>query len=121
MRFISTVMKAKILSGFTPRWMENHPRYDYCRAAFLSVPMWIKRRDLTPFYEEARRLTRETGVKHVVDHIVPLKHPFVSGLTVPWNMQVIPAHCNDHKRNKWHPDQVELPLKVIPEQLTLSL
>lgn len=119
MRFISTAMKAKLLAGYSPAWLLNHPRKSYCMAAFLSVPPWVKRRDFAPLYAEARRLTKVTGKAHVVDHIVPLNHPYVCGLTVPWNMAVVPKHVNDHKRNKWHPDQTAMELVVVPEQLTL--
>lgn len=49
--------------------------------------------------DEARRLTRETGIEHVLDHIVPLVHPKVCGLTVPWNLQVMTRHRNGQKSN----------------------
>lgn len=37
-------------------------------------------------YEDARRLTRETGVEHHVDHVIPLAK---GGPHLPWNLQVI--------------------------------
>lgn len=36
-----------------------------------------------------------------VDHIIPLNHPDVCGLHVPWNMQVIPKCLNLKKTNKF--------------------
>jgi len=47
-------------------------------------------------------LNPSTGVPHVLDHIIPVDHPLVCGLTVPWNMQVIDAPLNAKKGNKLH-------------------
>jgi len=67
----------------------------------LSVPSWVDKEELKKFYTEAKRLTQETGIKHHVDHIVPLKHKDVCGLHVPWNLQVITMTENVSKRNKF--------------------
>ena len=45
----------------------------------------------TPFYAESRRLTRETGIQHHVDHIVPLAK---GGLHCQTNLQVLTASEN---------------------------
>ncbi len=37
-------------------------------------------------YEDARRLSRETGVRHHVDHIIPLVR---GGPHLPWNLQIL--------------------------------
>ena len=61
---------------------------------------WVRNEDLIPWYEMAKALTRKTGIKHVVDHIIPLTHKDVSGLHVPWNLQVIPEIDNLRKHNR---------------------
>lgn len=66
-------------------------------------PPWVRPADLRAIYKEARRVTRDTGVEHSVDHIIPLRHPLVCGLHVPWNLQVMPLAKNKIKANKWAP------------------
>lgn len=58
------------------------------------------RTEIEVVYAEAARLTRETGERHEVDHIVPFKHDVVSGLHVPWNLRVVTAYENRVKKNK---------------------
>ena len=48
-------------------------------------------------YEKAREISKRTGVSHPVDHIVPLNGKTVSGLHVPWNLQILPAKVNQSK------------------------
>lgn len=52
-------------------------------------------------YAEAKRLTKETGIPHHVDHIIPLTHPKVQGLHVHQNLRVISAKENLLKGNRF--------------------
>lgn len=67
-----------------------------------ATPSWLTSAHIDSMravYAEAARLTRETGIPHHVDHIVPLTHPDVQGLHCPWNLQVLPALENLSKGN----------------------
>lgn len=68
------------------------------------TPAWLTeghQRQIAVFFKEAKRLTKTTGIPHHVDHIVPLQGETVSGLHVPWNLQVVPAAYNLAKGNKF--------------------
>lgn len=66
-----------------------------------AIPAWLTdehKHAIQWFYDEARRLTKETGVRHVVDHIAPLNGALSCGLHVPWNLQVLTDSHNKSKR-----------------------
>lgn len=65
-----------------------------------ALPSWCDRAQVRAVYREARRLTLETGIRHHVDHIVPLSHADVCGLHVPNNLQVLTATENLKKSNR---------------------
>lgn len=71
------------------------------RAARLrATPLWADTKAIEAFYVEAARKTAETGIKHVVDHIIPLQGRTVSGLHVENNLRVITEIENLQKSNK---------------------
>ena len=65
---------------------------------------WGDKKKVRAIYAEAARLQRETGVKHHVDHVVPLQSPIVCGLHWEGNLQVLPAAENHAKLNRHWPD-----------------
>lgn len=68
-----------------------------------AMPSWVDTKVIERVYAEAQRVSRDTGVLHHVDHIVPLTSKVVCGLHVPWNLQVIPALANLQKFNRHSP------------------
>lgn len=69
----------------------------------LRMPNWLTSADRLEFdtvYAYCAAL-RSAGLDYHVDHIVPLRGKSVSGLHVPWNLQVIPAVENMSKGNRF--------------------
>jgi len=70
----------------------------------LAYPTWADRDQIRAIYKTMRELNKAAGcIAYHVDHIVPLAHPFVSGLHVHWNLRIIPAKENLEKHNQFDP------------------
>lgn len=68
-----------------------------------ATPSWLTAQhhnEIQQVYQAARDLTKATGVRHHVDHIVPLQGRNVCGLHVPWNLQVLTMTENQSKGNR---------------------
>lgn len=65
----------------------------------LASPKWRDREKIKAIYDEAKRLTVETGVQYHVDHIYPLQGDFCCGLHVHHNLRVLTATENCSKNN----------------------
>lgn len=63
-------------------------------------PKWFDLKKAADVYKMASLMTKSTGVKHHVDHIIPLRGKNVSGLHVHYNLQVITAIDNLRKGNR---------------------
>jgi 5-methylcytosine-specific restriction endonuclease McrA len=68
-----------------------------------ATPPWItkeQKQAIRRLYLAAMQLTKTTGERYVVDHIVPIHGEAVCGLHVPWNLRVITQEENLKKSNK---------------------
>jgi hypothetical protein len=98
-------VKAKTL-----RHIKKHPDAYTARAVASvarrakRVPQWLTSDDrwlMREAYKLAKLRTQLFGFIWEVDHIIPLRGEFVSGLHVPTNLQVIPKTENRNKRNHY--------------------
>lgn len=91
---------------------QNRARYNALsvereKAKSFRTPKWLtneQKEEIIQFYEIAKQMKETTGVAYHVDHIIPLCGKKVSGLHVPWNLQVITAKENLSKYNKYSLD-----------------
>jgi hypothetical protein len=88
---------------------QNNPGYFAAKtkkrysAKLKRTPPWLSIEDFKQIEKEyllAAWCSEVMKEKYHVDHIVPLQGKTVSGLHVPWNLQVIPARDNIRKGNK---------------------
>lgn len=66
-----------------------------------AIPPWANLDKIEAIYDECIRISELTGIKHHVDHIVPMKGRLVSGLHVETNLQLLEAKENLKKGNSW--------------------
>jgi 5-methylcytosine-specific restriction endonuclease McrA len=93
------------------RYKEKKLKYDVRDAKrradkMQRTPRWIKDvflEEISIIYNRAKLIKKFTGESWHVDHIIPLKGEKVSGLHVPWNLQLLPAAENLAKSNKFSP------------------
>jgi hypothetical protein len=76
-------------------------------AKLQATPLWSDLNAIKQIYKEADRISKETGIKHEVDHIVPLQSNLVCGLHVPANLQILTKPENISKGNRHWPDMPE--------------
>jgi len=90
-------------------WEKENPgkRISYVRrrqaAKLQRTPSWVTKnqlKEMQGLYILAQELQWLSEEPLEVDHIVPLQGENVSGLHVPWNLQILPRSLNRAKSNK---------------------
>lgn len=69
-----------------------------------ACPAWADHEKIVAVYALAQQMTKDTGILHSVDHMVPLKSKLVCGLHVEHNLEVLTLADNSGKCNHWWPD-----------------
>lgn len=99
------------LREIASRWQKNNKGKVNANTAIrhtskmLRTPLWLTKEEkerIRCYYQLSAMRTKESGIVWNVDHIVPLQGENVSGLHVPWNLQVIPAADNFKKNNTFY-------------------
>lgn len=101
------------VKAYKQAWKKDNPQalreYRFVRgqAKRQATPSWANRAAMLAIYHEARQLSKDTGVEHHVDHVVPILSSRVCGLHCQQNMQILAAFANQSKLNRWWPDMWE--------------
>ncbi len=99
----------KVVQEYRKKWRDNNPDLSRAQVSLRkrrhreATPPWVtqeQKRQMRSLYLSAQRLTKLTGERYVVDHIVPLISDEVCGLHLPWNLRVITQEENLKKSNK---------------------
>lgn len=73
------------------------------------------RQPISKYYKKEILAIYETKGSNHVDHIVPLNHPDVCGLHVPWNLRHLDPAINENKSNSWDGTNLNgVPLNFFP-------
>ena len=69
-------------------------------AKLQRTPKWADSAAINAVYEARLKADQLTGMKHEVDHIIPLQGKLVSGLHVHNNLRVVTQRVNRSKGNR---------------------
>lgn len=104
----STARMAKYARLHPERMRANLDAYN--KQKKLATPKWQSQHDkalIAGLKASAMMLTALTGIAHATDHIVPIQSPYVCGLHVFCNLQILPRETNSAKGNRIWPDMWE--------------
>jgi len=96
--------------GYVSNWGKNNPAKRNAKdarqrgARLKRRPKWIKdffKEEVDEFYVMAKELEKIFPWKQHVDHMIPMQGKLVSGLEVPWNLQILSEKANLEKGNRY--------------------
>lgn len=96
--------------GYVANWAKNNRDKAAAKGArrvaakLKRRPKWIKDffvKEVDEFYVMAKELEKVFPWKIHVDHIIPMQGKRVSGLDVPWNLQLLSEKENTEKGNRY--------------------
>lgn len=96
------------------KWLDSGYKLreaNYYNQLYIARAVWANQIKILSIYRQCKRL-RKQGMDVVVDHVIPMNSPYVSGLMCEDNLQIITSAENSKKSNHTWPDSWE-------EQLTL--
>lgn len=104
-----------------PAWL-SLDRHDYERVKdkhshkywtkiYWATPPWLNEKQI----KEMKKIYNSTKRGEHVDHVVPLKHPLVCGLHVPWNLQKLTDRENLAKSNHMWPGHPNEPMLLFDD------
>lgn len=110
-----TVSPALIQPRYEFMKLDKHGKYrirhrlrirarDARKRAGNAAPPWLTQEHLETIeniYEAAEQKEVWSSIRQEVDHIIPINHPDVCGLHVPWNLQILSDRLNIFKNNKF--------------------
>ena len=98
-QFRAGALKAKKKRSARRSYERNSVTYYFKKSRIKHAPFPQDIDNLEAIFKQALGANRYKRRLLSVDHIIPVVHPLVSGLTVSWNLQILTYEENSRKNN----------------------